>query len=127
MRQVFTIPYMKNSTPNKLLVIAPKFVCFLPTIVFFIGVVYDYYSILKFGLFSLSEVSSPLIFETIWLPCIVILSWKCWKGQNRIDRIWKENWEKIKNKGSSEISATVQPAPNKALDRSRRSKFDIIL
>lgn len=123
MRQVFTVPHMRDKERNRLLAIAPKFVCILPAIVFSIGVIYDYYSIFFFGLFDLSVVSKTLIFETIWLLFIWPLSYRCWKGQSKIDRIWDTYWNRIKGKKYSVIHLDAElvekfgsdPAVNSAL------------
>jgi hypothetical protein len=103
MRQVFTVPHMKGEKRNALLATSPKIVCILPSIIFSLGVSYDYFSVFYYGLFSFKEVPFTLITGTVWLLVIWLLSLKCWERQSHINKIWDEHWDRIECKNSPVI------------------------
>jgi hypothetical protein len=102
MRQVFTVPRMKNENVNRTLAMAPKFICILPAIVFSLVVVYDYFTVFSsWPLFTFREVVLQLTVEAIWFVLIWLLSVKCWERHSHIDGIWNSNWKRINSLKSS--------------------------
>jgi len=103
MRQVFTVPHMKGEKRNRWLGAAPRVICLLPACVFFLGVFYDYYSILRYGLYSFTVVTFTLVVETFWLILIVYLATRCWERQSHIDGVWEQHWNRLEGLKSAVI------------------------
>jgi hypothetical protein len=103
MRQVFTVPQMKGEKQNWWLSKASRLVFILPVFVFGLGVGYDWWSILNYGLFTFDVASLTLFIGTTWLASIAFLSWKCWERQSHINQIWDDNWNKINNEKFSTV------------------------
>lgn len=104
MRQVFTVPEMKNEKVNRTLAMAPKFICILPAIVFSLVAGYDYLTVFSsLKIFAFRDVVLQLTVELIWFASIWLLSLKCWERQNHINAIWKDFWNRIEEKKSSVI------------------------
>lgn len=127
MRQVFTVPrVMREKKSHFSLVASPtRAVCILPVIVFLFGVTYDYYSTLRFALYSLNIVWFTLLVEAIWLFLLVYLAAQCWQRQSHIDLIWEQHWKRIEGHKSTVIRLKedmVQDfGSDEAVDRALRS------
>lgn len=95
MRVVLTVPEMKGEKQNWWLFKASQIIYFFPLFVFFCGILYDYWSTFKLGLFTAEVALLTLGIGTLWFIVIIVLSWKCWERINHINKIWEENWKII--------------------------------
>lgn len=96
MRQVLTVPQMKGEVKNDGLVVGAKLLCLFPFVVMFLGVVYDYISVLKLSVFEFQIAYLTMITEVIFLVFIFYLSLRCLERQIHIDRVWEDYWEIVK-------------------------------
>jgi cell shape-determining protein MreD len=95
MRQVFTVPHMKGEKKNLWLASSSRLICILPAGVFLLGVIYDYYSTFRLGVYSVKVVTLALIVETIWLALIIYLAFRCWERKRHIDEVWQRHWDRM--------------------------------
>lgn len=102
-RQIFTVPHMKDEHRNLWLVQSPKIIILLPVISYSYVLIYDWFSVLKVGLYSFEDVWLILIPELVFVALIFILSLKYYERLRHIDEIWETNWEELEYEKSAVV------------------------
>lgn len=92
MRQVFTVPEMKDQERNRMLSIGSKIVYFLPFLIITFGIGYDFFSSYVLHIYEPPEVSTLLITEFVCLFFVLYLCLRCLERQLHIDEIWEDYW-----------------------------------
>jgi hypothetical protein len=92
MKQVFTVPKMKRLKRNKKLALSYIFVPLLPALIFTAGVFYDWWSVIKTGVYNYRDAKFTLWIELLWWVPVWILALRCAERIFHIDEIWKAQW-----------------------------------
>lgn len=116
MKQVFTVPEMKTLKRNKKLAVSSVIVPLLPAIIFSAGVFYDWWSVIRRGLYKYNEASFTLWLELFWLPPVWILAVRCAGRIVHLDQIWRVYWRRL-------VREKSKPRKNRTFRKLRTLKY----